>query len=456
MSEKGADSENSTMKNIVIVGGSLAAAGVIVNLKSFGIPKNYRIVIIEKHSHFHYMFAFPRAIVVPGFEDELFVPYDKMFSSPSEGVFVNALVTKINKNSVELDRGVQLHRFGTAEESSDSSSGKSTVKADSIDFETREIPFEYLIYAAGANHPEPTNFNSADTKAEGVMKLKEYREKIEKATKVLVCGGGAAGIEIAAEIREHHPDKQVTLVHSRDHYMPGYQLGLHQKVKKILDGFGVIQILAQRVVVPTGGFVDDGVMKKVKTTGGLEIDCDLQVMCTGLIPNSGLIESLSPQSVDPKSKYINTKPTLQLVDDRYPHIFAAGDVTNSTDVKTGSAAWNQGYLAIQNIVKLILQNDTECIAPPVEPTKPSSWWSWFCPPKKSSDPPSLELVKKTPFDPQIMLYIGTAQGAGQVKLFGYLFTAGTWLVKRWFSYNVGATRAWTWLGYELTPETKPL
>ncbi|KAI8807684.1 hypothetical protein BJ742DRAFT_772862 [Cladochytrium replicatum] len=248
MSENHVNSENSIMKNIVIVGGSIVGGSIAV-----GIPTNYRIVVIEKHSHFHYIFAFLRAILVPGFEEELFVPYDKMFSSPSEGVFVKAL----RRSATGLRTNLPLTPTAW------------TAKPGRFLSNT-------LSMALGANHPEPTNFNSADTKAEGVRKLKEYGGKIERATKVLVCGGGAAGIEIAAEIREYHADKQVTLVRSRDHNMPGNQLELHRKVKKILDGFAVVQVLGQRVVVPTSAFAEDGVMKKVTTTKGLEIDCDLQ------------------------------------------------------------------------------------------------------------------------------------------------------------------------------------
>ncbi|KAI8808191.1 hypothetical protein BJ742DRAFT_810006 [Cladochytrium replicatum] len=53
--------------------------------------------------------------------------------------------------------------------------------------------------------PPPTNFNDCDTKTADVRVIQGYREKIERATSVLVCVGGAAGVEVAAEIREHYP-----------------------------------------------------------------------------------------------------------------------------------------------------------------------------------------------------------------------------------------------------------
>lgn len=198
------------------------------------------------------MFAFPRATVITGWENELFVPYTKAFADcPEKGQVIQALATKITKTHVELDRSVE--GFGT------------------------QVEYEYLIYGTGARHPEPGNLNDHDTKEGAIQRLKEMQGKIQKAKKILLIGGGAVGLELAVEIREHYPDKEVTLVHSRERYMPSYKLKMHEQSVELLNEFGVRQILGDRVVIPEGGFKDSFETIKVATKNGKEIESDLQV-----------------------------------------------------------------------------------------------------------------------------------------------------------------------------------
>lgn len=89
-------------------------------------------------------------------------------------------------------------------------------------------------------------------------------------------------------------------------------------------------------------------------------------MCIGMTPNSKLLAEFSPTSVDPKTGFVKVKKTMQIADDRYPHIFAVGDVVDHTDVKTGHFAWMQGLSVLNNILKLI--NGT-CSYSELEPYK---------------------------------------------------------------------------------------
>ncbi|KAF9092137.1 hypothetical protein BGX23_004586 [Mortierella sp. AD031] len=385
-------------KNVVIVGGSCVALAAALTAKKM-LPSTHRVIIIEKHSHFHYMFAFPRACVISGWENELFVPYTKAFESPEKGQVIQALATNITKTHVELDRSID--GFGTS------------------------VEYDYLIYATGARHPEPGNLNDHDTKTGAIQRLKDMQEKIQKSTKVLLIGGGAVGLELAVEIREHFPEKDVTLVHSRDRYMPSYKQTLHEKTAQILNDFGVRQILSDRVVIPEGGFVDDFKMIKVATRDGKEIECDLQILCTGMTPQSDLLSKLSPLSVDPKNRLVKVKSSLQIADDAFPNIYSAGDVADLGDAKTGGFAWQQGILCMKNICKMIKD------------------------PKIQTD----RLTQHSTMAPQILLYFGVAKAVAQLKLFFVFVTSWDFLLKRFFSYNIHASRAWDWLGIPMSKET---
>lgn len=86
-------------------------------------------------------------------------------------------------------------------------------------------------------------------------------------------------------------------------------------------------------------------------------------MCIGMTPNSGMLAELAPDAINKETGFVKVKPTMQIQDDRFPHIFAAGDVTDHTDVKTGHYAWMQGYAAFENIRKMIAGATQEELEP---------------------------------------------------------------------------------------------
>jgi apoptosis-inducing factor 2 len=55
---------------------------------------------------------------------------------------------------------------------------------------------------------------------------------------------------------------------------------------------------------------------------------DTQIVCTGQIPQSSILKSLAPQSIK-QDGFIQTLKTLQISDERYPNIFAIGDVADT-------------------------------------------------------------------------------------------------------------------------------
>ncbi|KAI8330792.1 hypothetical protein EDC96DRAFT_527965 [Choanephora cucurbitarum] len=314
------------VKNIVFIGASSAAMGCVYEWRQNPI-EGYRMLLIDAKSHYNHVFAFPRACVITGFEEKLFIPYDNIFEGDdTKGKVLNARVVALHKDYVELDRDVP--GFG------------------------RKIDFAYLVYAAGTKIPEPGRF-STDDKDEALDKLKHYQKLIAEAENPIIIGAGAVGLELASEIKEHFPEKNVTLLHSRNRYLPRYKVSMDVMTYNILKKHGVKQVLGDRVILPENGFPLEVKPIEVHTKGGKIIHGDLAIMCIGMKPNSGLLEVLSPKSIEKDTKFVNIKPTMQIDDDRFPNIFAAGDVANHTDVKTGHYAWMQGLAALTNIRKMI-------------------------------------------------------------------------------------------------------
>ncbi len=58
-----------------------------------------------------------------------------------------------------------------------------------------------------------------------------------------------------------------------------------------------------------------------------------QIVCIGAVPLSAPLLALSPSSVDPQTKYIKVKPTLQIADSNYANVFAIGDVADTEHTK---------------------------------------------------------------------------------------------------------------------------
>lgn len=152
-------------------------------------------------------------------------------------------------------------------------------------------------------------------------------------------------------------------------------------------------------------------------------------------PNSSLIAALSPGVVD-DANYVKVKTTMQIDDDRYPNIFAAGDVCNADTVKVGFAAFGHATTVLHNIHHLIAEKDGIVPTPP-----PATLWSRCF--GETIPIPALKTHK--PVEPQIGIYLGSSESVGQYFLFGKLRIVGNWFMKRLASKNVGADRAWRWL-----------
>lgn len=196
-------------KNIVIVGGSFAGAKLARWLAD-SVPTGYRVVLVEKNSHFNYWFAFPRYSVVRGWEKGAFVPYDQILGNTHE-------------------KGSMLHIQAEALRSTD----KQVLLANG-----EAVDYAYLIIATGSWQPSPAKMTS--TSREGACdEFKGVQNGIEGAERIAVLGSGGVGVELASDIKTYYPKKSVTLFSSRDAVMPNFGAKLQTYVGKRLDALGV-------------------------------------------------------------------------------------------------------------------------------------------------------------------------------------------------------------------------
>ncbi|CAO1613769.1 unnamed protein product [Parajaminaea phylloscopi] len=247
------------------------------------------------------------------------------------------------------------------------------------------IPYTHLVYALGSHLPDPLR-TMARSKPEGISWMRHTQEQIKDAHRIVLVGGGALGVEFATDIKSVYPDKDVTLIHSRQRLLPNFDERVHDYAKARLEELGVNLVLGERLALTEGcprgsttalspGDASEDTsrdaaaarpirrpsdalhagLKRVRTTGGKEFVCDLLMLCTGQQPNSSLMASLSPTSVDPHTRLVRIHPTLQVAlpppDEATPGPFDArppcGDCDCFLDKKAAGAdldSRQQGHL----------------------------------------------------------------------------------------------------------------
>jgi NADH dehydrogenase FAD-containing subunit len=229
-------------KNIVIIGGSFGGYFLAKRLAE-SLPSGYRVVLIERHTHYQFTWNFPRSTVVPGQEGKAFIPYPDKPSDTAEGSF-------------ELKRGVVT-----------------TIDDKKVVLATGEVvEYAYLALATGSRQRYPAALQS-DDKAAGVSFFASLQDRIQHANTIVVVGGGAAGVEVAGDIRSKYPLKDVTLVHSRTRLLNSFAPGLDAIARPALEELGVKLHLGERVV---GGFDLEGPGEVVLSSGTV-LQCDMLV-----------------------------------------------------------------------------------------------------------------------------------------------------------------------------------
>jgi apoptosis-inducing factor 2 len=202
-------------KNVVVVGGSFAGL-VLVQRLTETLPSGYRVILVESNSHFNYLFAFPRFSVVPGYEETAFLPYDSMTRGAPKGIF-----QRYCHNAEHIKPGSLVLEDGTT------------------------LSYECLALATGT--AQSLVGATQDTDKLQQCKAMQTRQKhIRMASSIAIIGGGAVGVQTAADIKDMYPEKIVMLVHSRSELLTGFGPCLGMHAKQALTELGVRVVLNQR------------------------------------------------------------------------------------------------------------------------------------------------------------------------------------------------------------------
>jgi NADH dehydrogenase FAD-containing subunit len=176
----------STPKNVVVVGGSYVGLNLAESLaKQSG--DRFRMLLVEKNSHFQHLFAFPRyALTTKVDTHKAFIPYQKSRLG-LEGAIIQAKALVLSKDSITLDREVVL---------------------DGV--KTTQIPYAALAITTGTKLSPPSTLPGSE-KLDGTQYLRKHAAQVEASNKIVVIGGGAVGVQMATDIKQLSPRRKSRL-----------------------------------------------------------------------------------------------------------------------------------------------------------------------------------------------------------------------------------------------------
>jgi hypothetical protein len=208
----------SSQKTILVIGGSFTGFH-LVHLLANTLPTGYRVVLIEKNSHFNYTFNFPRfSVLSNGNEGKAFIPFDKRVETVPKGIYerFEGVVKELREDEVVLESG-------------------------------DIIKFEFVVVATGAKQAPPAKL-LAINKKEACEELRSLQEAIKQAKSIALVGGGAVGVQLAGDIKSFYPDgRRVVLIHSREQLLNSFESeSLHEHVLENLRSMGVEVVLGER------------------------------------------------------------------------------------------------------------------------------------------------------------------------------------------------------------------
>ncbi|KAJ0389487.1 hypothetical protein ATCC90586_011840 [Pythium insidiosum] len=190
------------MPRIVIIGAGPAGLNLFQSLaKQLSPADGTEVVVFEKSKYYYHAVGTPRAYTEESFSKMLFIPYDNAIPANARSFvrIVRAVVT-----SISADKNEVAYR-------------KVNDSDDELSATTETLAFDSLVIATGSTYTVPIKPDSKQfSRAYTERKLKEVRDQIAAARKILIVGGGAVGCEVAGDIASKYPDKTVTILEGRD------------------------------------------------------------------------------------------------------------------------------------------------------------------------------------------------------------------------------------------------
>lgn len=282
------------MKRVVVIGGGFAGSCVAQKLE-----KDFSVTLIDSKNFFEFTPGVLRTIVFPEHMKKIQVLHEHYLHKTK---VVVGCISKVFEKEVEVD-------------------GK------------KRIGFDYLVIASGSKYTLP--FKDWTVVATRAKHLRESYDGLCKAKKVLIIGGGLVGVELAGEICFAFPDKEITIVHSKDRLIERNNQKAISYAHKFLESHGVKILFNEKL--------EEGKRSKFVTSKGTKLDADIAFLCTGIKPNFDFL----PKDFLDSQGGVKVNDCLQVFGQE--KVFAAGDVVSIKEEKTAQTAERHAEVVVENI-----------------------------------------------------------------------------------------------------------
>ncbi|KAJ9604948.1 hypothetical protein H2200_010337 [Cladophialophora chaetospira] len=331
VNETGQDSRTMlpTTRNIVVLGGNYAGSSIAhLFLKHMysDLPQSgakYRLLLVNPSTTFYHRSASPRAAADLERAEKscsLFSDLAEGFSryTPESFTFIQGLA-----NKVDLDmRTVTIRK----------------VERAGLDGPSEEILHFHALWIATGASPDADVLNTVQTGKEEILsRIKIMNAKVNKATDIVIAGGGPTAVELAGEIGEHlngaagrfykrpsDPKARIRLISDSDYLL---QKKLSRKhagwAEQLLTRVGVDVVSGVRT---TGATKNKDGSTSVLLNNGTSINCDLFIPATGYVPNTSFL----PKHILDERGFVKTNEKTLRVDNAGPRVYCVGDVGTYT------------------------------------------------------------------------------------------------------------------------------
>ncbi|KAK7414731.1 hypothetical protein QQX98_006415 [Neonectria punicea] len=237
---------------------------------------------------------------------------------------------------------------------------KTATISDHLTKELSTQQYDYFVAASGLRRVWPV-VPQATTRKAYLLEAEQQIYNVENAKHgVVVVGGGAVGIEMAAELKMVKPHIKVTLVHSRDKLLSSEGLPDETKDRalELLKIGGVEVLMSHRVANTKKLETTDGSTKhEIEFTNGHKMFASEVVMA---ISKSTRTSNYLPDSAVDEEGYVKIKPNLNFEEGtpNAEYHYGAGDVVKWSGIKRCGAAMHQGQYVAENIYESIISHRT--------------------------------------------------------------------------------------------------
>lgn len=293
-------------RTVVVIGGGYGGSAAAKALDA-----EADVVLVDPRDAFVHSAGSLRALAQPDWAGNIFFPYD----------------TLLTRGSVVRDRAATVDPGGVTLASG------------------RRIDADYLVLATGSSYSYPGK-PAADATSDALEDLRRTHKELAGAEHVLIAGAGPVGLELAGEIRDAWPHKQVTVVDPGEQLLPGFRADVRADLHRQLDELGIRLRLGTRLAAPPATEPGRVGTFTVTTTGGADITADIWFRAHGVRLNSDYLGDGRLTTRTPRGQ-VRVSETLAV--DGYDHVYAIGDITDVAEAKMALHAIEHAEVVARNI-----------------------------------------------------------------------------------------------------------